>query len=74
MIILKKIKNKIKVMLEKTILDELFIIESLFFIGIFIIIITNFWINKYLGLYTTALFFISLSIFLFLFRKRDDKR
>lgn len=72
--ILKKIKNKIKVILEKTILDELFMIESLFFIGIFIIIITNFWINKYLGLYTTALFFISLSIFLFLFRKRGDKK
>lgn len=72
--ILKKIKNKIKVILEKTILDELFMIESLFFIGIFIIIITNFWINKYLGLYTTALFFISLSIFLFKFRKRGDKK
>lgn len=74
MIIFKKIKNKIKIILEKTILNELFIIESLFFIGIFIIIATNFWINKYLGLYTIALFFISLSIFLFLFRKRGDKK
>lgn len=72
--ILKKLKERIKKILEKTIFNELVIIESLFFIGILILIITNYLINIYLGMYTLALSCISLSIFLFKFRKRGDKK
>ncbi|GAB6150214.1 hypothetical protein JCM1406_13840 [Clostridium novyi] len=60
---LDKFKNKID-KIKRTILNDLFIMELFFFIGLFIITYTNFCINKYFGLYFMGIMFIVYAIFL----------
>jgi len=67
------VKEKLNIILKKTIFNELFNMEMVFFVGVIMIIITNFNLNLYFGLYFLALILIAYSIFLYKFRKRGDK-
>lgn len=51
--------------MEKKDKKELFQIEVVFFIGLLLIMVTNFFINLYFGLYFVGLSLIALSIFSF---------
>ncbi|SFA70286.1 hypothetical protein SAMN04488528_100198 [Clostridium frigidicarnis] len=62
-------KEKLNKLLEKTIFNELFVIDVFFFIGIIIVTITNFIINLFFGLYFLGTLFIIYSLFLFHCRK-----
>lgn len=62
--------SKLNKILRKTISNELFIIEIVFFIGLFIIVFTNFCINLFFGLYFLGFIFIAYSVFLFKFSNR----
>ncbi len=69
--LLKKLKNNIK----STISKPTFGMEMVFFIGLFIIIFTNFKLNFYFGMYFLGVILIAYSVFLFKFTpKRGDKR
>jgi hypothetical protein len=72
---MKKIKEKFKNMFKKTVLNDIFVMEMVFFIGLFIIIFTNFSINIKFGLYFLGLILIAFSIFLYKFagKRGDDK-
>jgi hypothetical protein len=72
---MKKIKEKFKNMFKKTVLNDIFVMEMVFFTGLFIIIFTNFSINIKFGLYFLGLILIAFSIFLYKFagKRGDDK-
>lgn len=57
---LKNILNKLK----NTICAMTFVLDSIFFIGVIILILTNFIVNPVFGLYSVALFLIGLSVYL----------
>ncbi|OPD29752.1 hypothetical protein AL713_15995 [Clostridium botulinum] len=60
-------KNKFKNLINKikrTITNKIFILDSLFLIGLFIIIFTNFRININFGLYFLGATLICLSIYI----------
>jgi len=59
------LKNKLKKFIEKTILNDIFIMEIVFLIGVFIIIYTNFQLNIYFGLYFLGVTLIAFSVFLY---------
>lgn len=59
--------------LKKKLTSELFKIELVFFIGLSLIITTNFLIHLYFGMYTVGVALIAFSIFQFRFRDRGDK-
>lgn len=67
---MNNIKEKLNKLLKRTLYNELFVIEMFFFIGLFIIIFTNFSINMIFGLYFLGFIFIVYSIFLFKFNKK----
>ncbi|AWB30045.1 hypothetical protein EXN65_16680 [Clostridium botulinum] len=68
-------KKKLNKLLNKTILNDIFIMEMVFFIGFLIIIYTNFKVNLYFGLYFLGIILIAFSIFLYKFRgNRGEKR
>ena len=72
---MKKIKEKVNKMLKKTIFNELFVMEMVFFIGLAIIIFTNFSVNIKFGLYFLGLILIAFSIFLYKFTgKRGENK
>lgn len=56
----KFIKNLCKAITKST-----FNMEALFFMGLFIIIVTNFILNFYLGMYFLGAMFIIYSVFLY---------
>jgi hypothetical protein len=56
----KLIKN-----IYNSITKSTFNMEALFFMGLFLIIITNFMINFYLGMYFLGVMFIVYSVFLY---------
>ena len=65
-LVFKTIKNNIKKLWEsikKAIKKDTFEKETIFFIGIIIIIFTNFLLNFFLGMYFLGLMFIGYSIF-----------
>ncbi|EES49901.1 hypothetical protein CLO_2525 [Clostridium botulinum E1 str. 'BoNT E Beluga'] len=67
-------KNKIKKLnkwFENIISNKYLKIEMIFFIGILIIIFTNFLINLHFGLYSLGFLLIAYSIFLFKFEVRE---
>ncbi|AWZ49803.1 hypothetical protein C3495_05535 [Clostridiaceae bacterium 14S0207] len=64
-------KKKFNNLLKKTILNDIFVMEIVFFIGLIIIIYTNFKISLYFGLYFLGISLISFSIFLY---KVTEKR
>ncbi|MBN1044904.1 hypothetical protein DVW08_05895 [Clostridium botulinum] len=67
-------KNKLKKLnkwFENIISKKYFKIEIMFFIGIFIIIFTNFLINLHFGLYSLGFLLIAYSIFSFKFEVRE---
>ena len=63
---IKKLNNWIK----KTVSKKYLIIEIVFFIGIFIVIFTNFLINLFFGFYSIGFLLIAYSIFLFRFSQK----
>ena len=66
-------KNKLKKLnkwFKDTISKEFFLIEMVFFIGLFIVIFTNFLINLIFGLYSIGFLCITFAIFTFKFTKR----
>lgn len=67
-------KEKLNKILKKTILNELFIMEIVFFVGFFIISYTNFKVNRYFGLYFIGISFIAYSIFLFKNRNKGGNK
>lgn len=72
---MKKIKNSIKNILRKTVFNDFFVMEAVFFMGIFIIVFTNFTINIKFGLYFLGLILIAFSIFLYKFTgKRGENK
>lgn len=72
---LRKLKDRLKGLIEKTILNDIFIMEIVFLIGIFIIIYTNFRLNIYFGLYFLGVTLIAFSIFLYKFTgKRGENK
>ena len=69
---LQKIKKSIMIVIEKlnkviknTTSKATFVMEMVFFIGIFIIVITNFILNFFLGMYFLGGLCITYSIFLY---------
>ncbi|KGN00831.1 hypothetical protein ADU90_12665 [Clostridium botulinum] len=64
-------KKRLDNLFKKTIFSDSFVMEIVFFIGLFIIIYTNFKINKYFGLYFLGITLIAFSIFLY---KVSEKR
>lgn len=67
-------KNKIKKLNKwfKNIISNKYLkIEMIFFIGILIIIFTNFLINLHFGLYSLGFLFIAYSMFSFKFEVRE---
>lgn len=72
---MKNIKEKVNKIFKKTIFNELFVMEMVFFIGLAIIIFTNFSVNIKFGLYFLGLILIAFSIFLYRFTgKRGDNK
>lgn len=67
-------KKELNKLLKKTIYNELFIKDSLFIIGIFIIIIANFIVNLYFGIYFLAFTLIVFSIFLNKSTRKEVKK
>ncbi|NFG65766.1 hypothetical protein FDG50_00370 [Clostridium botulinum] len=66
-------KNKIKKLnkwFENIISNKYLKIEMIFFIGILIIIFTNFLINLHFGLYSLGFLFIAYSMFSFKFSRK----
>jgi hypothetical protein len=69
------LKKKLDKLLKKTIFNDIFVMEIVFFIGIFIIAYTNFKINLYFGLYFVGAILIAFSIFLYKFTgKRGENK
>jgi hypothetical protein len=60
-------KDNIIKWFKNTVSKEFFLIEMVFFIGIFIIIFTNFLVNLVFGLYFLGVILIGYSIFAFKF-------
>lgn len=60
-------KNRIVKWFKNTVSKEYFFIETVFFIGLFIVIFTNFLVNLLFGLYFLGLILIAYSIFSFKF-------
>ena len=54
---------------KDTISKEFFLIEIVFFVGLFIIIFTNFLINLIFGLYSVGFLLIAYAIFTFKFTR-----
>ncbi|MBA8936486.1 hypothetical protein BCD96_000572 [Clostridium beijerinckii] len=72
---MKKVKEKLKNIINRTIFNDIFVMEMVFFIGVFIILLTNFSINIKFGFYSLGFIFIAFSIFLYKFTgKRGDKQ
>lgn len=53
---------------------DTFSMEAIFFIGLIIIIITNFILNMFMGLYFLGFILIAYSIFLFKFNSRGGEK
>lgn len=71
----EKLKKKLNKLLQKTVFNELFIKDSLFLMGVFIIITTNFLINLLFGAYFLGLSLIAFSVFLDKSTKKEgDKK
>jgi hypothetical protein len=72
---LKKKLLKLNKLIKNTISKKFFKIEMVFFIGVFIVIFTNFLINLCFGLYSIGFSLIAYSIFSFKFTGRggDNK-
>lgn len=68
-------RGKLNKLLSKTILNDIFVMETVFFIGLFIIIFTNFTVNIKFGMYFLGFILIAFSIFLYKFTgKRGDNK
>ncbi|EMS74029.1 hypothetical protein CTER_5114 [Ruminiclostridium cellobioparum subsp. termitidis CT1112] len=63
-------KEKLNKLLKLAVSKRYFVIEMVFFIGLFIIVFTNFLVNLYLGLYFVGFALMAYSIFLFKFRQK----
>ncbi|NFJ57482.1 hypothetical protein FDC27_00370 [Clostridium botulinum] len=63
--------KKLNKWFENIISNKYLKIEMIFFIGILIIIFTNFLINLHFGLYSLGFLLIAYSIFLFKFEVRE---
>ena len=63
-------KEKLNKQIKLAVSDRYFIMEMVFFIGLFVIAFTNFLVNLYLGLYFVGFALIAYSIFLFKFRQK----
>jgi len=62
-------KEKLNKILKKTIHNEMFVMEMVFFVGLLIIIFTNFYVSVVFGMYFLGFILIAYSVFLFKFRK-----
>lgn len=62
--------EKINIWFKNIISKDYFIMEMIFFIGIFIIIFTNFLVNFIVGMYSIGFLLIAYSIFLFKFNRK----
>gem|GEM_PF-3131813 len=60
-------KKKLNKLLQKTIFNDIFVMETVFFVGLSIIIYTNFMVNLYFALYFLGVSLIAFSIFLYKF-------
>lgn len=68
-------KKKFNKLFDKTIKNDYFIMDIVFFVGFFIITCTNFYLNLYFGLYFLGTELIALSVFLYKFsKKRGGKK
>lgn len=69
------LRKKLNEILKRTIFNDVFHMEMSFFIGVLIIIYTNFKLNLCFGLYTLGFLFIAFSVFLYKFTgKRGENK
>ncbi|SMC19339.1 hypothetical protein SAMN02745134_00803 [Clostridium acidisoli DSM 12555] len=67
-------KEKLNKLLKKTVFNDIFVMEIVFLIGMFVIVFTNFRVNLYFGLYFLGVIFIAYSIFLYKFSKKRGEK
>lgn len=66
-------KKKLNKLLKETIFNDVFIMETVFFIGLSIITYTNFKVNLYFGLYFLGAILIAFSVFLYKFTGKQGE-
>lgn len=70
-----KLRKKLSKLFEKTVHNDIFVMETAFFIGLSIIIFTNFSVNVRFGMYSLGGILIAFSIFLYKFTgKRGENK